>query len=292
MTDDKPLFIELEDTDSGQLPPAPITEQVLTPADNIPSAAQAKEKRYGHLLAHGTTVAETWTENWIEKVIEVEAEQGYAICGAKKRVDDLLDGSETITDPLALVCRNRGGTGTDHPGEGRCKHHGGSSHLGTMTTGQFSLLKHNKLSSRVHDFFENEQILDMRSAIGTTWAAADAMLEDEEEITPERANQIGALMTRIANMIKQHNDIQEKRRISIEVPEFMAWSEFFYELAVEHIERSGGDVAAFLRDAQTFYDRTVTIVVGAQGGRNSLGAGDQVGPESDAGVSRPVIEVA
>lgn len=285
---EQPLFIELEDTDSGQLPPAPIdSHEVKSPSDNVPSA----EKRYGHLLSHGTTVSEKWTESWIEKVIEVEKEQGYAICGAKKRAEDLLESDDTLTDPLAMVCRNRAGYRTDHPGEGRCTHHGGHLHLGTTKTGQFSLLKNNKLSGRVHEFFENEQILDMRSVIGTTWAAADAMLEDEEEISPDRAAQIGALMTRIANMVKQHNDIQEKRRISIEVPEFMAWSEFFYELAVEHIERSGGDVAAFLRDAQSFYDRTVTIVVGAQGSRNRLGAGDQIGAESDAGVSRPVVEI-
>lgn len=282
-------FIDIEDTTSDELPPPPVTDEVIAvgPPKDI---GEHQQHRYGHLLPHGTTVSPQWDDDWMRLVIDAEKRQGYAICGAKRRSEDLQT-NEDLQDPLMRVCKKRGGTGTDHPGEGRCSLHGGSSHLGTMTTGKFSLIRNHKLSGRVHDFFDQEELLDLRSTIGTTWAAMDAMLDEDDEISPERAQQIGAMMTRVANMIKQHNDIQEKKRISIDVPEFMAWADFFYELAVKHLEEAGGDVPAFLRDAQSFYDRTVTIVVGPTAGRNSLGAGGQVGAESDAGVSRPVIEV-
>lgn len=131
----------------------------------------------------------------------------------------------------------------------------------------------------------------MRHAISVTYAAVDAMLDEDDEISRDVAQEIGTMMTRIANMVKQHNDIQEKKRISIEVPEFMAWAEFFYDLAVRHIQEAGGDVAGFLNDAQAFYDRTVTIVVGPEARRNRLGKGSEIGNVEDEGVLRPSVEV-
>jgi hypothetical protein len=220
-------------------------------------------------------------------VIETEKLQGFAICGAKRSTKDMtleeIEAAETTT----LVCKRRAGWDTVHLGEGRCRTHGGNASIANNKTGAFSLLKHNKLGPRVQEFFENESMMDITSAIATIYAATDAMLESEDEITPRVANDIGASMTRVANMIKQHNDIQEKRRISIEVPEFMAWAEYFYELAVKHIIEAGGDPAPFLRDAGTFYDRTVTIVVGPESGRNRLGTGGEVSDLSDEGVPRP-----
>lgn len=279
-------FIDLEDTeDPSSLPPPPVTDEVHAAG---PRKDQDVQGRYGHLLPHGTTVSPEWSEDWLRKVIETEKMKGYAICGAKRNTQDMsleeIEAAETTT----LVCKRRAGWDTPHLGEGRCRSHGGGqSSIANVKHGGYSLLKHNKLGPRVQEFFENEKMMDITTAIATVYAATDAMLDGEDEITPRVANDIAASMTRVANMIKQHNDIQEKRRISIEVPEFMGWAEYFYELAVRHIIESGGDPAAFLRDAQTFYDRTVTIVVGPQAGRNRLGAGGEVSGISDEGVPRP-----
>jgi hypothetical protein len=280
-----PAFIDLEDTeDPDSLPPPPVTEDVTLVG---PKKDTVVQERYGHLLPHGTTVSTEWDESWIRKVIEAEKLQGHAICGAKRSTKDMSLEEIESADPVTLVCKRRAGWDTPHTGEGRCRTHGGMVSITNTKHGGYSLLKHNKLGPRVQEFFENEKMMDITTAIATTYAAADAMLEGEEEITPRVANDIAAMMTRVANMVKQHNDIQEKRRISIEVPEFMAWAEYFYELAVKHIMQAGGDPAPFLRDAQTFYDRTVTIVVGPQAGRNRLGTGGEVSDLSDEGVPRP-----
>lgn len=278
-------FIDLEDTDDpNSLPPPPVTESVIVAG---PPKDDVSQDRYGHLLPHGTTVASTWDESWISKVMETEKLQGFAICGAKRSTKDMSLQDIQSADPTTLVCKRRAGWDTVHLGEGRCRTHGGNTSIANAKHGGYSLLKHNKLGPRVQEFFENEKMMDITTAIATTYAATDAMLEDEDEITPQRAMDIAAMMTRIANMIKQHNDIQEKRRISIEIPEFMAWAEYFYELAVKHILEAGGDPAVFLRDAQTFYDRTVTIVVGPESGGNRLGTGGEISDLSDEGVPRP-----
>ena len=283
-------FIDIEDTDHpDSLPPPPVTNDVIQAG---PKKDRDPQGRYGHLLPHGTTVSSSWSEEWIRKVIEAEQLQGYAICGAKRSTKDMSLEDIESADPTTLVCKRRAGWDTPHTGEGRCRTHGGMAAITNTKHGGYSLLKHNKLGPRVQEFFENEKMMDITTAIATTYAAADAMLEGEDEITAQRALDIGNMMTRVSNMIKQHNDIQEKRRISIEVPEFMQWAEYFYELAVKHIIEAGGDPAEFLRDAQNFYDRTVTIVVGAQAGGNRLGAGGEVRDLSDEGVPRPGVEDA
>lgn len=280
-------FIDLENTeDPTVLPPPPVTDKVIAVGPKKDGGPITQE-RYGHLLPHGTLVAATWDEQWIRKVIEVEKMKGFAICGAKRRTADLSLEDIEAADPATLVCKRRAGWDTAHTGEGRCRTHGGNTSTANTTHGGYSLIKHNKLGPRIEEFFTNEKMMDITTAIATTYAAADAMMEDETEITAQRAMDLAAMMTRIANMIKQHNDIQEKRRISIEVPEFIAWAEYFYELSVKHILQAGGDPAPFLRDAQTFYDRTVTIVVGPQAGRNRLGAGGEISDLSDEGVPRP-----
>jgi hypothetical protein len=261
-------FFDVEDTVDPELPPPPpVTKEVVVPAAHQGEVAQ---QRFGHLFQHGTTVAETWDADWVTLVVEAEKRQGRAICGAKRKSDDLTDAvvsgemtAESLADdPLVLVCKSPAGLGTDHPGEGRCTEHGGHTHLGTLKTGRFSLLRHNKLSPRVHEFFENEGLLDLRNAIALIYAAMDEMLADDEEITPARAQEIGNLMSKVGSLTKQHNEITASKQISIEVPEFMAWAEYFYELAIKYIQDGKGDVAGFLRDAQQFYNATVTLTIG------------------------------
>lgn len=284
---DPPIFIDVADTDVPDLlPTPPITNVVKMPAPKAHDS-ELKENRYGHLLPHGTNVAKRWDEDWIQLVVDAEKNAGYAICGAKRAAQD-FDAEEDMENPLLKVCKRRAGWNTDHSGEGRCISHAGNM---PVKTGQFSMLKNRKISSRVEEFFENEQLTDIRTAMSINYAAMDAMLDEDEDISKDTAKLLSEMSTRAANMVKQHNDIQEKRRISIEVPEFMAWAEFFYELSVRHLQEAGGDVGAFLRDAQQFYDRTVTITVGAEARRNRLGESNEIGDLSDEGVSRPVIEV-
>lgn len=286
-TPDTPAtFFDKEDTvDPEILPPPPITDEVVVPRDMDP-----ERRIYSHVFQHGTTLSDEWDEPWTRLVVEAEADQGRAICGAKRRAEDLEDqdmtAEEVLANPLLLVCKSTAGVGTDHPGEGRCILHGGMLHLGTVRTGRFSLLKHNKLAPRVAEFLEAEELLDTRNAIAVIYASLDAVLGEGDgeygEITPQRAQEIGNLMTKVGALTKIHNEIVSNKQINIEVPEFMGWAEYFYELAIKFIAEGKGDVNGFLTEAQQFFNATVSLTIGdaetqAEARRDSAGALGQGG---------------
>jgi hypothetical protein len=185
-------------------------------------------------------------------VIEVEEELGYPICGAR---------ASNVHPELGykLPCRHRAGFGTEHYGEGRCKFHGGGS---VPKHGRYSVLRHYDLAERVTMFFENPELMDIRTAVATSYAALDSMLEEDALITPERAQEIISAMARIGTMVKQHHDITEGQKIMIEVPQFMEWSEHLYELAIKYLLAANGDVRGFLAEAQQYYSSAIAIVTG------------------------------
>jgi len=107
-----------------------------------------------------------------------------------------------------------------------------------------------------------EELLDLRVAIGLIYAALDEQLGEGAEIDSDVAQEIGNLMTKVGQPVKIHNEIVSQKKIAIEVPEFMAWAEFFYELAIGYIESGKGDVHGFLTDAGQFFNATVTLTIG------------------------------
>jgi hypothetical protein len=237
-----------------------------------------------------------------------EEKMDRAVCGARRQSETMkneinagnLTYEDLENDPVLLVCKSPSGFMTDHPGEGRCKEHGGNLDRGTTKTGRFSLLKHNKLAPRVDEYFEREELTDLRGAIGLIYAALDEALGEEQEISMERATDIGNLMSKVGTLTKQHNDITASKQITIEVPEFMAWAEFFYELAIRYIDEGEGNVAGFLGEAQTFFNATVSLTLGPasaavaptslEAGGDSAGAiGSSSGVEV-VGLSRSRVE--
>jgi len=260
---EKRIFTEEEDTSVEPVTPLPVKRATL-PERNQTTDAQIA--RYRDLLPYGTDIGDSWSEIWVTQVAEVEKTAGYAICGSRLReteVDQMVESEkmtqeEADTNPLSVVCRFKAGLETSHPGSGRCYRHGGSTDPGDM----FSLLKHSTLSPRVREFFESEDLLDLRGAIATVWASADALIGTDGEVGMAYANDLAALMTRVGNLTKQHNDIMEKREITIEVPEFISWAEHLYELAIRYIQDGEKDVQGFLQEAQSYYNATVTLTVG------------------------------
>jgi hypothetical protein len=204
-------------------------------------------KRYTKM---GTIISRSWTPEWVERVNAQEEALGHQICGAK---------SAKVGDGSGRPCRHRPGFGTEHEGEGRCKYHGGNAPVGS---GRWSVLRHYDLRNRIQEFFLEPELMDIRSAVGTAWAALDALLEEDAVITPERAQEIVSHVARISTMIKQHHDITEGQKIRIEVPQFMEWAESFYELAIKYIQQAGGDVRGFLAEAQQYYSGTVSSITG------------------------------
>lgn len=294
-------FFDVADTIDPEIPPPPrVTNEVITPRfDRKEDIA----RRYSEAFEYGTTPSPLWSDEWVNLVIQAEQDKGRAVCGARRKSNDLatlidenvLTTAEIEASPITLVCKSPAGLNTDHPGEGRCIIHGGMVHTGTMTTGRSSLLRHNKLSPRVHEFFEMEGLLDLRNAISIIYAAVDEMLGEDEEITPARAQEISNMMSKVGGLVKQHNEITASKQISIEVPEFMAWAEFFYELAIKYIQDGKGNVGGFLTEAQQFYNATVTLTLGdadtqAQARRDSAGALGQGSGVEVVGVSRTGVE--
>jgi len=80
-----------------------------------------------------------------------------AKCGAKTR-----DGG---------TCGQPAGWGTDHPGEGRCKFHGGAT---PVKHGRYSDIERDRISDLLQKFEDDEDPLDILSEI----AAARALLQD------------------------------------------------------------------------------------------------------------------
>lgn len=210
-----------------------------------------------------------WDDAWIEVVRDAEREKGRAICGAKK-VNRKQREEQTPIKP----CLMPAGAQTEHVGEGRCKFHGGTS---VITTGRWSLLRHHQMKNKVEALVDNPDLMNIRSAVATSWAVLDTLLEEESVITPDRAQEIVSGMARISTMIKQHHDITEGQKITIEVPQFMEWAEHLYELAIKYILATNGDVRAFLAEAQQYYSHAVGIVIGDS--PPAIGSGDPVEAE-------------
>lgn len=288
------VFVDEEETLDRDTP-LPVRSGVRSVA--TPNRVQSqldRQKQYADILPYGTLVAETWSPQWVSYVSQVERQQGYAICGSKRSESDIdrmiraekFDREETEHDPLLWVCTFKAGLNTAHVGEGRCHMHGGNS----SPLAKFSLIQNADFSYRVREYFEQEDLTDLRGAIAMVWAAANAILEgvgEGETMSMERSKEVGALMTRVGNLTKQHNEIIDKRKLSIEVPEFISWAEHLYELAVKYILDGSKDVQGFLKEAQSYVNATVTLAVGINPDGNSHRTSQPRGSDSVAEVLRP-----
>lgn len=231
-------------------------------------------------LPYGTQLARGWPVEWVDKVREAEARVQKAICGAHRKARD--------DDGEQLPCMQSAGHGTDHKGEGRCiRHDGGNANL---KHGRYSLIRHRQLSSRIEDYLDSQELFNLGQAIATAWAVIDELLGDDELLTPDRVNDVVSAMRGIAGMIKQHHDMTEGQKIVIEVPQFMAWAEDFYVLAIRYIKNAGGDVGGFLREAQNYYATTVGQVVDVGIGGDGPAALGNGGPSEAEDALRPELE--
>lgn len=220
---------------------------------------------YPKLLPYGTMIASSWEPEYIELVREVEAQKKFPICGGKKKY-------RTERPDMPGVCKQPAGSGTDHPGEGRCVRHDSRPHR--LTTGRSSMFSNRRLSFKMEEYLQSQEIMDIRNAVAAAWAVLDEVLGENETITPDRAQDVVASLSRIGTLIKQHNDITEGQRLVIEVPQFMAWAEHLYTLALSYIQAAGGDTRGFLSEAQSYYTSAIGSVVGGGFGSPALGPGD------------------
>ena len=87
-----------------------------------------------------------------------------SLCGAKNR--------------LGRPCQQPAGAGTDHPGEGRCRHHGGRS---KTTHGRYSRYSSRRLADRLAHLDEDPDPLNLLPEVKMIRALASDFIDRYEE---------------------------------------------------------------------------------------------------------------
>ncbi len=207
----------------------------------------------------GTIISPEWDDEHTAWVVRVETDLGYSICGARKHNTDPEKHPDVPDDERGSPCRKRAGAETEHLGDGRCKLHGGNS---LVTHGKFSMIANEHIGGKIDQYLNDPNLLDNRNAIATSWAVIDTLMESDTTLSQEKGFQIISAMRAIGTMIKQHHDMTEGQKITIEVPQFMQWAEDMLEIAVKYIEDAGGDVRGFLTEIQHYYSSSVSLITG------------------------------
>lgn len=131
----------------------------------------------------------------------------YDICGAKTK----KDGSP---------CQKPAGWGTDHPGIGKCKLHGGAS---PIKHGMYSKYTGHRLAEMVDKLAEDEELLDLRKSIALQQSIILSILEklDEGELqfNQSLAKTLNTLADKLGRNIERRQKVEEGEKYILEVTE-------------------------------------------------------------------------
>ena len=90
-------------------------------------------------------------------------------------------------------CAKRAGYGTDHPGTGRCKHHGGAGFLlgaaATITHGRKSHHMRKTLADKIQQYLQDQNLLDLSKELAVQRASLDTMVEYADSLMAEDPDQ-------------------------------------------------------------------------------------------------------
>ena len=95
-----------------------------------------------------------------------DAAHGFPTCGAKTRKGG--------------VCKNKAGKGTDHPGEGRCKFHGGAT---PIKTGRYSKINRPRIKELLEEFANDKEPFELLPEVQLLRALVQDYIERYDEIT-------------------------------------------------------------------------------------------------------------
>lgn len=131
----------------------------------------------------------------------------YDICGAKTK----KDGSP---------CQKPAGWGTDHPGIGKCKLHGGAS---PIKHGLYSKYTDHRLAEMVDRLAEDEELLDLRKSIALQQSIILSILEklDEGELqfNQSLAKTLNTLADKLGRNIERRQKVEEGEKYILEITE-------------------------------------------------------------------------
>ncbi len=132
-------------------------------------------------------------------------------------------------------CKRRAGAGTDHVGEGRCKHHGGKT---PIKTGRYSKISRPRIKELVEQFENDENKLDLLPEVLLLRALIQDYIERYDEYTeallnwhqsfvnpkyeayakPEKVMDIisvGTFIKQIGSLVEKIHKAKEKQSVSM-----------------------------------------------------------------------------
>lgn len=130
-------------------------------------------------------------------------------------------------------CQRPAGWGTDHPGVGRCKLHGGDV---PVSHGLYSKYSRHRLAELAAKFREDPDLLNLRDTIALQAALVTDLLSQQESapgIDPEMASLLATLTERIGRNIERLHKLEVGER---------------YILEVSDVQRIIGQVTAVLQE--------------------------------------------
>ena len=126
-------------------------------------------------------------------------------CSATKRQAD--------EDGERRLCRQRAGWGTDHPGTGHCKLHGGSA---PVIHGLYSKTTTNRLTDRASQLRDDPSLLDLRDRIASQSAVIEEYLSGlsaNDDLSAEETQTLVGLQEIVSRNIERFVKLDEAKGI-------------------------------------------------------------------------------
>lgn len=111
-------------------------------------------------------------------------------------------------------CRNRAGYKTDHPGEGRCHLHGGST---PVKHGLYSKLDRYELGDRIQELRENPQLTNLRDQIAVQTAMVERYLKeiaDQETVDADTLKAVNRAVDLLSRNVHRMRKIEDGKALN------------------------------------------------------------------------------
>lgn len=169
--------------------------------------------------------------------------KAYDICGAKKK----QNGGH---------CTRPAGWGTDHPGFGKCKLHGGCS---PIKHGLYATTPRGTIGKHLTDYkqLKDEQIGSLRDELGITLAIIqnlidlidDPKTQTDKDLIEARTEKLGQWLERRAKLTETHSKITKGEKLTIHVDQLDRLLDLVAELLREYVPEENLDDAITRLDA-------------------------------------------
>ena len=134
-------------------------------------------------------------------------EKNYPICGAK-------------TKGSGEPCQRPAGWGTDHPGVGKCKLHGGAS---PVKHGLYSKYTSHRLADMVDKLSNDEELLDLRKTIALQQALIlnilDQMKKGKLQLNEKLSRTLNDIADKLGRNIERRQKVEEGEKYILQVDE-------------------------------------------------------------------------